>query len=94
MERKPPMRATGATVIAPLPSYLRKPKRYLSAEDMIDIYGFTLKDLNELRRTRTGPPYRFFRNNRKPMYEVGALERWIASRDGDGEVSMKGETLQ
>jgi hypothetical protein len=94
MERKQPMRTTGATVIAPLPSYLRKYRRYLSAEDLIAIYGFTADDLKEHRKNRTGPPFRYFRSGKRPMYEVGALERWIAARDGQGEVLMNGDVLQ
>jgi hypothetical protein len=69
---------------SPLPSFKR---RYLSVSDLVEQYGFTERDLRRMRLKKIGPPFRYFHGSRqKPMYEVGALERWIESRNGGGEV--------
>ncbi|MEW2218238.1 helix-turn-helix domain-containing protein [Streptomyces sp. NPDC006990] len=57
------------------------PDRYLSPEDLADLFGVPLETVYQWRRKRTGPPG--FRVGRHLRYDPEAVRTWVASRIGE-----------
>ncbi|MEU2606236.1 helix-turn-helix transcriptional regulator [Streptomyces albus] len=57
------------------------PDRYLSPEDLADLFGVPLETVYQWRRKRTGPPG--FRVGRHLRYDPEDVRTWVASRVGE-----------
>lgn len=57
------------------------PERYLSPEDLADLFGVPLETVYQWRRKRTGPPG--FRIGRHLRYDPEAVRAWVVSRSGE-----------
>ncbi|UNS99247.1 helix-turn-helix domain-containing protein [Streptomyces tubbatahanensis] len=57
------------------------PRRYLSPEDLADLFGVPLETVYQWRRKRTGPPG--FRIGRHLRYDPEDVRTWVASRVGE-----------
>lgn len=56
----------------------RLPERYLSPDDLADLFDVSVETVYQWRRKRTGPPG--FRVGRHVRYDPDELLRWVAGQ--------------
>jgi excisionase family DNA binding protein len=58
------------------------PDRYLTVDDLADLFGVTVETVYQWRRKRTGPPG--FRVGKHLRYDPGAVRAWVTQRMASG----------